>query len=61
VKSHVDPYFSVRARRGYVEVVKLVHILRTEIFTYEKFLEHYHVQGIAGRCYDMQLDAIILS
>jgi hypothetical protein len=35
-------------------VVKLVHILCTRISTYGKFLEHYHVLNIAGKCYDMQ-------
>jgi hypothetical protein len=41
-------------------VVKLVHISCTRISAYEKCLEHYHVLNIAGKCYDMQLDAIEL-
>jgi hypothetical protein len=41
-------------------VVKLVHILRTQISADEKCLEHYHVLDIAGRCYNMQLIVIEL-
>jgi hypothetical protein len=41
-------------------VVKLVHTQHTRISTDGKCLEHYHVQDIAGRCYDIQLVAIVL-
>jgi hypothetical protein len=44
----------------YTAMVKLVHIQRNQISVYEKCLEHYHVQGIAERCYSMQLVAIEL-
>jgi hypothetical protein len=44
----------------YASIVKSVHTLRTRISVDGKFLEHYHIQGIAGRCYDKQLVAIEL-
>jgi hypothetical protein len=37
-----------------------VHIQLNQISAYGKCLEHYHVQDIAGKCYDMQLIAIEL-
>jgi hypothetical protein len=45
----------------YTAVVKLVHILHSQFFIDVKSLEYYHVQGIAGKCYDMQLIAIEVS
>jgi hypothetical protein len=41
-------------------VVKLVHILHTQISADGKLLEHYHVLDIARRYYDMQLVTIEL-
>jgi hypothetical protein len=41
-------------------MVKLVRILRTQIFADGKCLEHYHVLNIVERCYDIQLVAIEL-
>jgi hypothetical protein len=42
----------------YVEVMKLVHILHNQISAYGKCLEHYHVQDIVEKQYDMQLVTI---
>jgi hypothetical protein len=50
--------FSDEGISWYTAVVKLVHILRNQIFTDEKCLEHCHVQDIVGKHYDMQLVVI---
>jgi hypothetical protein len=41
-------------------VVKSMHTLHTQISVDGKCSEHYHIQGIAERCYDKQLAAIEL-
>jgi hypothetical protein len=58
--SYIDTHFPMRMHRGML-VVKLVLIQHNQISTDEKCLEHYHVQDIAGKCFDMQLVVIELS
>jgi hypothetical protein len=58
--SHIDTHFC-ECPSWYVTVVKLVNMQRIRISVDGKCLEHYHVQGIAGKCYDMRLVAIVLS
>jgi hypothetical protein len=52
--------FFCESELWYAAVVKLVHIQRNQIFSDEKCLEHYHIQDITGKHYDMQLVAIEL-
>ena len=45
----------------FAEVVRWVHIQRTQIYANGKYLVDFHVLIVKGKQYDMQLVAIVVS
>jgi hypothetical protein len=44
----------------YISVMKSMYIPCTRISIDGKYLDHYHILDIVGKCYDMQLVTIVL-
>jgi hypothetical protein len=44
----------------HISVMKSMYIPCTRISIDGKYLDHYHILDIVGKCYDMQLVTIVL-